>query len=343
MRWDWAFLLGFMLSAVSPAVVLPVMLKLQKKGIGTGNGIPTLVIAVAGIDDVLAVTGFEVVLGFLFTSYSQEWAIAQGPVQILVGIVYGIILGVITWYLPNPTEKSCSVLRFLLLSFGGLFVLFGSHAIEWGATGALGCIVFPFVAALRWKKGDWDHEHNPVGTALSFIWRIIEPFLFGLVGSEIRLEYLVPSIVGMGLATLFIALALRMVACLLAAWTAGFTLKEQIFVTFAGLPKATVQAAIGPVALAYVRKHAMGPELEEHGIQVLTVAVLSILITAPLGATAIAMLAPRLLDDRMGPEGGGDKPPPPVIEGKNSVIVDGTTLTLYNTKLPSICSDITKF
>ncbi|XP_035223417.1 sodium/hydrogen exchanger 9B2-like, partial [Stegodyphus dumicola] len=191
--WIWSFLLGFMLAAVSPAVVLPVMLKLQKKGIGTTNGIPTLVIAVAGIDDVVALTGFEVILGITFATGSLGWTIAQGPLEVLVGIIYGVLLGFISWYIPNPEEKSKSVFRFLILCFGGTFVLFGSQALDWGAAGALGCICLPFVAAIRWKTKDWDEDDNPVGQALAFVWRIIEPFLFGLIGSEIRIDYLQPS------------------------------------------------------------------------------------------------------------------------------------------------------
>ncbi|XP_054710122.1 sodium/hydrogen exchanger 9B2-like isoform X2 [Uloborus diversus] len=290
--WLWSFLLGFLLSAVSPAVVLPVMLKLLKKGIGT-NGIPTMVILVAGICDVLALTGFEVVLGVTFSTGSLGWTIAKGPLEVLVGLVYGIVLGLISWYLPNPEEKNKNVFRFMILCFGAMFILFGSAAVDWGAAGAVGCICLPFVAAIRWKQDDW--EENMVEGALTFVWRIIEPFLFGLVGSEIRIDYLQPSTVGLGLATLFIALAFRMIASLLAAWSSNFTLKEQVFVMFAGLPKATVQAAIGPVPLALTIKYGLGPEMEQHGIAILTVAVLAILITAPLGATAISVLAPRLL------------------------------------------------
>ncbi|GBO29870.1 hypothetical protein AVEN_137028-1 [Araneus ventricosus] len=83
---------------------------------------------------------------------------------------------------------------------------------------------------------------KPVEGALAFVWMIIEPFLFGLVGSEIRIDYLKPNIVGLGLATLFFGIAARMLAAFASAFSAGLTLKEQIFVTFAGLPKATVQA-----------------------------------------------------------------------------------------------------
>ncbi|CAL1260990.1 unnamed protein product [Larinioides sclopetarius] len=296
MPWIWSFLMASMLAAVSPAVVLPVMLKLQKKGIGVTNGVPTMVIAVAGIDDVLALSAFEVLLGVTFATGTLGWTIAQGPLEMLVGIIYGILLGVITWYIPNPDEKSTSVFRFLILCFGGMCVLFGSQALNWGAAGALGCICLPFVAAIRWKQKDWNDDNNPVGDALAFVWRIIEPFLFGLIGSEIRIDYLQPSIVGLGLATMFIGIAARMLAAFASAFSAGLTLKEQIFVTFAGLPKATVQAAIGPVALSLAKKLELGAEIEEFGIMILTTAVLSILIAAPLGATSIALLAPRLLE-----------------------------------------------
>ncbi|KAG8183784.1 hypothetical protein JTE90_001680 [Oedothorax gibbosus] len=299
MPWLWAFTLGSMLSAVSPAVVLPVMLKLQKKGIGTENGVPTMVIAVAGIDDVLALTAYEVLFGVLMGKGNMEWLIARGPIEVIVGIIYGIALGIFLWYIPHPEERKTSVFRFLLLLLGGMFCLFGSQQIEWGAAGALGCICLPFVAAIRWKKHkDWDDEENPVGEALAFIWKIIEPFLFGLIGSEIKLEMLKPTLVGLSLATMFIALFFRMAASMLAAWTAGLSFKEQVFVTFAGLPKATVQAAIGPQALNYVRgdeELAGQKDLIAHATMILTVAVLAIIIFAPLGSVLISILAPRLL------------------------------------------------
>ncbi|GBM29940.1 hypothetical protein AVEN_30075-1, partial [Araneus ventricosus] len=82
---------------------------------------------------------------------SLGWTIAKGPLEMLVGIVYGVLLGVIAWYIPNPDEKSKSVFRFLILCLGGTFVLFGSQALKWGPAGALGCICLPFVAAMRWE------------------------------------------------------------------------------------------------------------------------------------------------------------------------------------------------
>ncbi|GBN79100.1 Sodium/hydrogen exchanger 9B2, partial [Araneus ventricosus] len=128
----------------------------------------------------------------------------------------------------------------------------------------------------------------------------------------------------LGLATLFFGIAARMLAAFASAFSAGLTLKEQIFVTFAGLPKATVQAAIGPVALSLARKQQLGPEAEEFGITILTTAVLSILIAAPSGATSIALLAPRLLEKDGNNSDHEKQKPDTTDDGKQSNISNGT-------------------
>ncbi|XP_015927329.1 sodium/hydrogen exchanger 9B2 [Parasteatoda tepidariorum] len=295
MPWLWSFLLGSMLSAVSPAVVLPVMLKMMRKGYGMATGIPTMVIAVAGIDDVLALTAFEVLLGVTFATGALVWTVAQGPVEMLIGIAYGIIVGMILWIIPNSEENSKSIFRFLLLTLASTCIFFGSQKLKAGAAGALGCICLPFTAAICWKRKDWDDHDNPVGRALTFIWRIIEPLLFGLIGSEIRIDYLEAQTVGRALAILFAGLGSRMIGSMIAAYNAGLSFKEQIFITVAGIPKATVQAAIGPTPLAMTKKYHLGTDIEQYGIEILTIAVLAILITAPIGAIAISFLAPNLL------------------------------------------------
>ncbi|XP_042898985.1 sodium/hydrogen exchanger 9B2-like [Parasteatoda tepidariorum] len=296
MNWMWSFLLGAMLSAVSPAVVLPVMLKMMRKGLGMVKGIPTMVISVAGVVDVLSLTTFEVLFGIILGTGGLVWEVCQGPVEMFSGIAYGIMLGMVCWFIPNPDEKSRAVFRVLMLVFGSTCIFFGSQALNAGSAGALGCILLPFTAAIRWKRMNWEEHHNPVNEALAFIWRIIEPFLFGLIGSEIRIDYLEPQTIGLALATIFSALAARIVSSMLSACSSDMTIKEQIFITFAGFPKATVQAAIGPTPLAMARRLKLGPEFVEYGIVILTVAVLAIFILAPLGATAISLLAPRLLE-----------------------------------------------
>ncbi|GBN62257.1 hypothetical protein AVEN_3796-1 [Araneus ventricosus] len=139
-----------------------------------------MVIAVAGIDDVLALSAFGVMLGITFDTGSLGWTIAKGPLEMLVGIIYGVLLGVIAWYIPYPDEKSKSVFRFLILCLGGTFVLFGSQALKWGPAGALGCICLPFVAAMRWKL---DEIGCHIGLFKAKLWKFglfPKPFSFGI-------------------------------------------------------------------------------------------------------------------------------------------------------------------
>jgi NhaP-type Na+/H+ or K+/H+ antiporter len=96
----WGFLLGFVLAAASPAIVVPGMLKLQEKRLGVDKGIPTLVIAAASIDDIMAITGFSICLGQVFTSdTSMAWTVLKGPVEAVVGVVAAIAIGIFLWFL----------------------------------------------------------------------------------------------------------------------------------------------------------------------------------------------------------------------------------------------------
>ncbi|XP_076348893.1 sodium/hydrogen exchanger 9B2-like isoform X2 [Tachypleus tridentatus] len=298
--WLWGFILGFVLAAVSPAVVVPSMLDLQDKKLGVNKGIPTLVIAAASIDDVLAITGFGVVLGITFSEGSVAWTVIKGPLEAMVGVAYGALFGFILWHVPAKDDKSLSILRSAALLIGGLFIMFGSRAVEFGGAGALGCLSLAFVAASGWRKqkwddGIWDGDDNPVRTFFNYLWKIFQPILFGLIGAEIQVSQLEANTVGLGLAALGIGLFIRMVVTFLVVFKANLSISEQFFVALAWLPKATVQAAFGPVALDYARNTKAGPEMEAFGIKVLTIAVLAILVTAPLGAAAISLSAPRLL------------------------------------------------
>ncbi|XP_039273607.2 sodium/hydrogen exchanger 9B2-like isoform X1 [Styela clava] len=335
--WEWGFMLGFVLAAVTPAVIVPSLLSLQEQGYGTDQGIPTLVIAASSFDDVLAISGFSVVLGIAFSQAStspntesislnetiiastlasaplttdmiskmeatsipvtngQEagdlvWTILRGPVEMIVGIVVGILIGLILWFLPAKNNTHTVRDRVLLVISFGIFVLFGSRQVKFPGAGALAAIVLSFVAAISWKS-----DKEKVSEYVGILWDMFEPVMFGLIGAEISIEALDSSTVGLGLAVLFIGLLTRTVGSFTAVSAAGFTLKEKVFICLSWLPKATVQAAIGPVALDTARKLSVSSEIEEYARQVLTIAVLSILITAPLGAAAIGLSGPKLL------------------------------------------------
>ena len=103
----WGFILGFVLAAVSPAVVVPSMIWCQESGYGVEQGIPTLVIAAASVDDVLAITGFSVALGIAFDSGANlGFTIARGPLEVVIGVGYGFLVGVLAWFVPHNDAAS---------------------------------------------------------------------------------------------------------------------------------------------------------------------------------------------------------------------------------------------
>lgn len=181
---------------------------------------------------------------------------------------------------------------------------------------------------MGWRRQGWDDDdENPVNLLLSLIWRsVAQPLLFGLIGAEIRAAELEGETVGIGIGCLAVSLTFRVFASVLAVLGSGMNLKEKLFIPLAWLPKATVQAAIGATAYDQAKERLGGkdcllsaasnavwnttmtttssssndPTVEclnlGRGLQVLTLAVLAILITAPIGAVAIALSAPRLLE-----------------------------------------------
>lgn len=285
--WIWGLMLGFVLGAVTPAVIVPSLMSLQEKGYGKDQGIPTLIIAAASCDDVLAISAFGVLLGMAFSTGNVLYSILRGPLELVIGLVYGLLGGIFLWYIPQKTATS---LRAVFLVSGGLLAVFGSDLASVPGAGALGCLTLAFIAGYGWKD-----SKKSVAETMNYLWLLFEPLLFGLIGAEVLLDDVELSALGLGLLTLFIGLLVRTIVSGLAVTRAGLNAKEIMFVAVAWLPKATVQAAIGSVALETARGKPSYQHLEVYGVQILTIAVLSIMLTAPLGAVLIALLGPHLL------------------------------------------------
>ena len=165
MPWLWAFMLGFILSAVSPAVVVPSLLRLKEQKYGTKKGIPDLVLAAASFDDVLSISGFGICLGLsLSDGSSLAWDLLRAPVELIVGIVGGMFLGWVGWYVtpgkpntgagtprthhrgtaPNREEEEMKrdvLVRTALLLLMGCLVVFGGKKVHLTGAGALAVIV----------------------------------------------------------------------------------------------------------------------------------------------------------------------------------------------------------
>ncbi|XP_070185823.1 sodium/hydrogen exchanger 9B2-like isoform X2 [Littorina saxatilis] len=296
--WSWAFMLAFVLSVVSPAVVVPSMLSLSDRGFGLDKGIPTLIVAAVSLDAVLAITGFGVCLGITFTSGDLVWTLFKGPLEAIVGIVFGVVGGVILWYMPQRSSKNLTLFRSVMLFGGGLISIFGSKYIKWSGAGPLACLGIAFVAGLRWRKEMPPGKKTPVEEVMGVLWMVFQPLLFGLIGSKVDLSKLEPQAVGLGLAVLFLGLACRLVMAFVVVLRSELNTKERIFVPLAWFPKATVQAAIGGIALDTAIELAAGDRAIELGREVLTLAVLAIVMTAPIGSLLILLIGPRLLHQR---------------------------------------------
>lgn len=297
--WVWGFILGFVLGAVSPAVVVPSMLILQKDGYGVEQGVPTLLMAAGSFDDILAITGFTTCLGMAFATGAPWFNLVRGLLEVLGGLVAGILLGFFLQYFPSKDQKHLVMKRSFFVLGLSVFAVFASNVAGFPGSGGLCTLVLAFIAGIGWEEAK-----APVEEVVDRAWDIFQPLLFSLIGAEISFNKLDGQTVGLGVASLVIALTVRVLFTFVMVMCAGFNFKEKIFIALAWMPKATVQAAIGSTALDMARKKG-DTTLEGYGMNVLTVAVLSILITAPIGAILIGLCGPYLLQRPKNPSAWG--------------------------------------
>ncbi|XP_012785008.2 sodium/hydrogen exchanger 9B1 isoform X1 [Ochotona princeps] len=286
--WEWGFLLGFVLGAVSPAVVVPSMLLLQENGYGVEKGIPTLLVAASSLDDILAITGFNTCLSIVFSPGGVLFNIISSIRDVLIGVLIGTILGIFVHFFPSKDQSNLPLKRAMLILSMCISAVLGSHRIGLHTTGGLCTLTMSFIAGTSWSK-----EKVRVQTFIKATWDVFQPLLFGLVGSEISMSTLEANKIGICVATLSLALCVRILITFLLMCFAGFSFKEKIFIALSWMPKATVQAVLGPLALEAARLTA--PHLEAYSKDVMTVAFLAILITAPNGALFIGILGPKIL------------------------------------------------
>lgn len=265
-----ALLLGSVLGAVSPAIVVPRMIRLQKEKYGEKNHIPELIMAGASMDDIYVIVLFYSFLGLVSGTEISVWSIAQIPISIILGITLGLIVGFILSLIFKKAKVSYVVKIIILLGISFLMIGFEEILQPYISLSALiSIIVVGIILLLRNKEDAKEIENGYKG-----LWKVFEIILFVLVGISVDLDYAF-SAGFMPLLVLLIGLLFRMMGVLVCLLFTKLTFKERLFTMFSYLPKATVQASIGGIALS------IGLQC---GPLVLTVSVLSILITAPLGA-----------------------------------------------------------
>ncbi|PSN30829.1 hypothetical protein C0J52_17334 [Blattella germanica] len=170
--WLWGLLMGTVLAAVSPAVVIPCSVHLQDKGYGRKKGIPTLIIAAASVDDINAISAFGVLLGIIFSTGNQTMQLLQGPLGLVIGLISGSIMGFFLQYVPQKNDEYVVTLRTLLLACGSLLLMFGIDALGYKGAGPLGCMVAGFVACHGWRAQGWNEGK------IYDIYSVIKPMLY---------------------------------------------------------------------------------------------------------------------------------------------------------------------
>ena len=274
--------MGAVLAAVSPAVVVPRMVKLMDEGYGVKEGIPQLILAGASVDDVYVIVLFSTFVGMMQGEGASILKFVNIPVSIFFGIAIGLFLGVLLAYFFKKVHIRDTSKVLIILSISFLLVV-----IEDKLTTA---ITFSSLIAVMFIGIGLQKKREAVAKRLSVkygkLWVAAEVFLFVLVGATVNIEYL-GKVGAKAFVVIIGALIFRMFGVFVCLLGTNLKRKEQLFAMMAYTPKATVQAAIGGIPLA------LGLAC---GDTVLTVAVLAIVFTAPLGAFAIDLSYKKLLN-----------------------------------------------
>ena len=277
-----AAIMGAVLAAVSPAVVVPRMVKLMDEGYGVNEGIPQLILAGASVDDVYVIVLFSTFVGMMQGEGASVLKFVNIPISIFLGIVIGLLLGVLLayWFQKVHIRDTTKVL--ILLSISLLLVVIEDSLTTTITFSALIAIMFIGIGLQKKREAVAKRLSAKYGK----LWVAAEVFLFVLVGATVNIGYL-GNVGAKALLLIVGALAFRMLGVFVCLLGTKLNKKERLFTMMAYTPKATVQAAIGgiPLALGFAC-----------GDTVLTVAVLAIVLTAPLGAFAIDLSYKKLLN-----------------------------------------------
>ena len=276
-----AAVMGAVLAAVSPAVVVPRMVKLMEEGYGVKEGIPQLILAGASVDDVYVIVLFSTFVGMMQGQGVSVVNFINIPVSIVLGIAIGLLFGVLLAYYFKKVHIRDTSKVLIILSISFLLVVMEDRLTT--------AITFSALIAIMFLGIGLQYKREAVAKRLSVkyakLWVAAEVFLFVLVGATVNIGYL-GKVGAKALIVIIGAVMFRMLGVFVCLLGTSLKRKERLFAMMAYTPKATVQAAIGgiPLSLGFAC-----------GDTVLTVAVLAIVLTAPLGAFAIDLSYQRLL------------------------------------------------
>lgn len=276
-----AAIMGCVLAAVSPAVIVPRMIHLMETGYGKKSRIPQIIMAGASVDDIYVIVLFTAFLGMYRGEGFSASTLVSVPVSILSGVIMGAVTGIILVSIFKRIHMRDTVKVLIILSIAFMFVSIEDFLKPFFPVSGLLAVMSLGCSILR----SYEILAKRLMGKFSKIWVGAEILLFVLVGAQVDISYLA----GAGISSVLLilaALSLRMTGVSLSLAGTSLSLKERLFCSIAYIPKATVQAAIGAVPLSA----GVGA-----GNTILTVAVLAIIISAPVGAIGIDRTYKKLL------------------------------------------------
>lgn len=279
--WIEALIIGSVMAAVSPAVIVPRMIRLIDEGYGKEHSIPQLILAGASVDDVFVIVLFTAFTGLASTGEISIMSFTQIPISIVLGILFGFVVGWILLYILKNLKVQDTLKVVILLSVS--FLILEVETLLKNIIPISGLLAIMSMGIIMKQK---DEEFSKkMSSKYNQLWSGAEIFLFVLVGVAVDVRYAFSA--GIAVILLVIgALIFRMLGVFISLLNTKLTKNERIFCMLSYTPKATVQAAIGTIPLS------MGLECGE---LVLTIAVMSILLTAPFGAICVDNLYQKLL------------------------------------------------
>ncbi len=285
-----SFLLGSVLGAVSPAVVIPMMGKLLDENIGVKKGIPQLIIAASSIDDIVMIVFFQAFLTIEKGESISFITFLNIPISIISGICIGLLLGLLISFIYKKININDTLKLILIftLSFGlTSFEEFISNYFSYSS-------LLSIITMCIFIKKFHSELSLSLVSSCNKIWVIAEMFLFTLVGSINNIQYAFKYL-SLGLLLVLISLSFRSIAVSCCLIKTPLNKKERTFTLLSYLPKATVQAALGGLLLDYGNSSNIASIIDS-GTVVLSISIISILISAPLGAISMNLTYKKLLE-----------------------------------------------
>ncbi|XP_026324152.1 sodium/hydrogen exchanger 9B2-like [Hyposmocoma kahamanoa] len=296
--------LGSILASVSPAIVVPTVMKLSARGLGAKNQISNLVANAGGLDTAFTEGMCGVINSAIFIQATLVYKIIKALLAIFVGIGLGIILGVIMDYLPEHTDTYAPTIRSLFIFTIGILMTYAGGYLGWGGISGVAIMVCASAAATRWSRRGWTLNNNPVSEVYKVLWRIFEPMLFTLSGYFLDVSQISMKEFCLIIACIFCALFLRLITAFLVSLANELSLRESLFIAVTWIPKAIVEAVLVRVATDSLWTDGATNQDERIAAQHSNIIVIAILITSTIGSTLTTILGPILLsqDSRVAPE-----------------------------------------